>query len=530
MLLLTTLIGGCSRKTQAERAAEEGILLMGNKVEPSTLDPQITYSVEEGNIQRALFEGLVSPNPKNLSPEPAVAESWDVSPDGLRYTFHIRKAAVWSDGTPITSEDFLFSWARLLSPEIASSNAQLMYCIKGAKAFNEGTAKDFASVGVKAPDPQTLVVELENPTPWFLSILMYPASYPIPRRTIEACGGVYDRSNAWTRSDKLLVNGPFRMAEWRTNSVIAVVRNPRYWDAANVRLNGIRFFPIENLNIEETAFRGGQLHVTDSVPINKVGIINKRGDPALHICAYLGIYYYAFNTARPPLDNPDVRMALSLAIDRDAITEKLLNGTQKAAKSFVPKGIGDYEPPEIVHHDLALAKELLAKAGYPGGKGLPRLELLYNTSDTHRTIAEAVQAMWEQDLGVAVSLKNEDFNSYVATRTSRDYDIIRASWIADYPTQFSFLEILKSDSGNNHAQWKSEDYDKKIAAAMQSSNDAERNKLCHEAELLVLQDAAVTPIYHLSNTRLISPMLHGWDDNLMDWHPFKHMWLEAAVK
>lgn len=521
---------GCSRRTQAEKAAEAGILLFGNKVEPSTLDPQLTSSVEEGNIQRAIFEGLISPNPSNLSPEPAVAESWDISPDGLRYTFHIRKDALWSDGEPVTSDDFMFSWKRLLSPELAASNAQLVYCIKGAKEFNEGKAPDFSTVGISAPDAHTLVVELNNPTPWFLSILMYPTTYPVPRKTIEACGDALDRSNAWTHSDKLLTNGPFVIKQWRTNSVLEVTKNPRYWDAAKVKLNGIRFFPIDNLNIEETAFRGGQLHVTDSVPVNKIAFFSKRNDPALHITPYLGIYYYAFNVKHPPLDNPDVRMALSLAIDRDSITKNLLSGTQKTAKSFVPRGIGSYEPPEVIGYDLEKARTLLAKAGYPDGKGFPKLEILYNTSDSHRMIAEAVQAMWKQNLGIDVALRNEDFNSYVATRSSRDYDIIRASWIADYPTQFSFLEILKSDSGNNHAQWKSAEFDADIAKAMTTADEAGRNAACEKAESLVLNDAVIAPIYHMSNTRLISPLLHGWDANLMDWHPYKYMWLGKAAQ
>jgi oligopeptide transport system substrate-binding protein len=525
-MFLTT---GCARKTQTEKAAEAGILLMGNKVEPSTLDPQLTASVEEGNIQRALFEGLVSPNPKNLSPEPGVAESWDISPDGVRYTFHLRRDAAWSDGTPLTSADFLYSWKRLLSPELAASNAQIFYCVKGAKAYNEGKTKDFSTVGISAPDARTLVVELDHVTPWFLSILMYPTAYPVPRQSIEACGGEFDRSNPWTHSDKLATNGPFTLAKWRINSVIEVRKNSQYWDAAKVRLSAIRFFPIDNQNIEETAFRGGQLHVTDSVPVNKVAYFSKRGDPALQIAPYLGIYYYAFNTKHPPLDNRDVRRALSLAIDRDAITQKLLSGMQKTAKSFVPRGIGDYAPPEVVRSDVAEARALLAKAGYPEGRGFPKLEILYNTSDAHRMIAEAVQAMWKQNLGIEVALRNEDFNSYVATRSSRDYDIIRASWIADYPTQFSFLEILKSDSGNNHAQWKSAEFDALLAQAMSASDEKVRNDCCRKAEGLALDDAAIAPIYHLSNTRLISPLLHGWEPNLMDWHPYKYMWLEAQA-
>ena len=529
ILVFSVLCTGCKKSaTQADKAAAQGILLIGNKVAPSSLDPQLTTSVEECNIERALFEGLVSPDPKTLAPEPALADKWEVSADGLRYTFHLREGAAWSDGTPLTSADFLFAWRRLLTPSMASINAPLLYCVRGAKAFNEGKSTDFSTVAVSAPDARTLVVELEQPTPWFFGILMHPATCALPQKFIFSCGGAFNRSNGWTRKTDMPSSGAFVMAKWQSNSVIEVVKNTKYWDAAKVRLNAIRFFPIDSTNVEATAFQGGQLHITDTVPVNKVAHLRKEHDPALRMEPYLGVYYYAFNTQHKPLDNPDVRNALSLAIDRKAIAEKLLGGAQIPAQSFIPDGVGGYEPAKLVTMDVARARVLLAKAGYPNGAGFPKFELLFNTSENHRMIAEAVQAMWKQNLGIDVELRNEDFNSYLSTRGAGNFDILRASWVADYPTAASFLDLLRSDSGNNFARWKSADYDRLMNESKTAASDVARNELYRKAESTMLNDAPIMPIYLYNTTRLISPDVHGWYGNAMDWHPYKYVWLEAT--
>jgi oligopeptide transport system substrate-binding protein len=528
-LLSAILLDGCKKsETQADKAAAQGILLIGNKVEPSSLDPQLTTSVEEGNIERALFEGLVSPNPKTLAPEAALADKWEVSPDGLRYTFHLREGVAWSDGTPLTSADFLFAWHRLLTPSLASINAPLLYCVRGAKAFNEGITADFSTVAVNTPDARTLVVELEQPTPWFFGILMHQATCALPQKFICSCGGAFNRSNGWTRRPDMPASGAFTMAKWQPNSLIEVEKNPKYWDAAKVRLIAIRFFPIDSINVEETAFQGGQLHITDTVPVNKVAFLRNQNNSTLLLNPYLGVYYYVFNTTHKPLDNPDVRLAMSLAIDRTTIAGKLLGGAQIPAQSFLPEGVGGYQPAKLVKMDIALAKKLLAKAGYPNGEGFPKLELLFNTSENHRMIAEAVQAMWKQNLGIEVELRNEDFNSYLSTRGAGNFDILRASWVADYPTAASFLDLLRSDSGNNFAHWKSVDYDRLMDESKTAASEVERNKLYRKAESTMLNDAPIMPIYLYNTTRLISPAVHGWDSNAMDWHPYKYVWLEGA--
>ncbi|MFA5257787.1 MAG: peptide ABC transporter substrate-binding protein [Opitutales bacterium] len=522
---------GCSRgNTQADEAAQQGILLVGNKIEPPTLDPQISTSGEVFNVDFALFEGLTSPDPHSLEPVPAVAESWELSPDGLRYTFHLRPDACWSDGSALGSADFMFSWERLLRPELASANANLLFAVRGARDFNEGRAPDFGSVGISAPDAHTLCVELTAPTPWFLSILMHPSAAAMPRKSIESAGKPFDRSSGWSRAPDMLSNGPFAIVRWDPNSVIEVKKNPRYWDAGNVRLNGIRFLPIESINTEAMAYQGGQLHVTQTVPINRVARLRDNADPALRVDHYLGVYYYVFNTRHPPLDNPDVRLALSLAIDRSSIVVNLLGGAQEPAVSFTPAGIRGYEPPRLCRTDVLKARALMEKAGYPGGKGFPKLELLFNTSENHRVIAEAVQAMWKENLGIEVELRNEDFNSYIGTRNSGNFDIVRASWVADYPAAATFLDILRSGAGNNLSRWQNADYDTFMDAAASAEDEATRNGFYAQAESLLLESAPVMPIYQYNTVRMISPTVHGWYPTPMDWHPYKYLWLQGPSR
>jgi oligopeptide transport system substrate-binding protein len=519
------LFSGCSRgTTQADTAAAQGILIVGNKVEPATLDPQLTTSVEEQNVERALFEGLVAPNPRTLAPEPALAEHWTMSEDGCTYAFHLREGLKWSDGTAITSADVLFSWRRLLAPEMASANAVLLSAVKGADSFNAGKA-GFDTVGLAAPDSRTVLVTLERRTPWFLSILTHPALAVLPRKSIEASGGAFERSNGWTRAPGLLSSGPFVMEAWESGRRIELKANPDYWDAATVRLKGLRFLPIESITVEDTAFQGGQLHVTDTVPVGRIAFLKRQKNPALRVDPYLGVYYYALNTSHPPLDNPDVRRALSLAIDRRAIAVNLLGGAQRPARSFVP-AVEGYPPCEELGCNADEARRLLSQAGYPGGAGFPKLELLYNTSENHRLIAEAVQAMWKEVLGIDVDLRNEDFKSYLGSRQKGDFDILRASWIADYPSAFSFLDLLLSGGGNNFARWANPEFDRLVEEAKNAQSPEESAALARKAEALLLAESPVIAIYHYNTTRQIHPGVRGWEPNPMDWHPWKYVFVD----
>lgn len=524
-----TPVDCAARERDVDVANRDGILLIGNRVEPVDLDPQITTGAQEINIHMALFEGLVAPHPETLEPEPGVAKRWDVSGDWQTYTFHLRPEAMWSDGQPITAQDFLYSWERMLSMDLGAKNAFLLFPIKGAKAFHAGVGT-FADVGVSAPDAHTLVVHLEKPVPWFLSMLMHPAFYPVPRHVLEPKGGTDNRASGWTQPGTMVGNGPFRLTDWKVHSVIKTEKNPYYWDSDSVKLNGVHFFPIENLGSEETAFRGGQLHVTDALPANKVRSYTEGGSKMLRVEPYLGTYYYTINTANAALKDARVRLALALAIDRKLLIDTALAGVQTPAHAFTPDGVGEYKAPQVQSFDLERAKALLAEAGYPGGKGLPRIEILYVSSENHARVAEVLQALWKQNLGIDVVLRNEEWASYYSSRDGGNFQLAQSSWIADFPAPATFLETLASWSDNNFTQWLSPAYDGLIKKAENAKSETTRNQFYAQAETLLLEQAAVIPLYHYQTVYLIRPEVKGWHPTLLDWHPYKYISLEVPVE
>lgn len=532
-LLLTiylSFLTGCTRVTPVEQANKDQILLKGNGTDPATLDPQLATGVTEHNILIALFEGLMKPNPKTLEPEPAVAESYEVSQDGTVYTFKIRPEARWSNGDPVTAHDFVFSYKRILSPELGGQYAYILFPIKNARPFNESTLTDFADVGVKALDDATLEITLEAATPYFLSVLMHFAYSPVHPETILAYGGPGDRASKWTRPGNMVSNGPFVLESWSMNDVLIVSKSPTYWDAENVTLNAIHFLPYDNLNTEERAFRAGQVHITSSIPLSKIPVYQAANDGVLRINPYLGIYYYLLNNTRKPLDDPRVRRALSLALDRKSITTQILRGGQLPAYHFTPPNTGGYTTRYKVGQDVDEARALLAEAGYPGGKGFPVLEILYNTSESHKVIAEAIQQMWKHELGIDVELINQDWKVYLQTRAQKNYDIARAAWIGDFADPVNFLELLSSFSGNNHSGWASEEYDALLEKAAFTSDPAERFEIFQEAEAMMLKEMPVIPIYFYMSAYLVNPAVEGWYANILDWHPYQAISLSTHVQ
>ncbi|MDQ1257694.1 MAG: oligopeptide transport system substrate-binding protein, partial [Candidatus Hydrogenedentes bacterium] len=407
---------------------------MGNGAEPQDLDPQITTGVPEHRLSTVLFEGLVTLDfaSPDLPPIPAVAERWTVSDDGLVYTFTLRENARWSNGDPVTARDFVYSWQRVLSPKLASEYSYMLFCLKNAKAFNEGKIADFAKVGVKALDDRTLEASLEAPTPYFLSMQVHNSWFPVHQATIERFGKMDERSTPWTRPGNHVGNGPFLLERWSPNEVIRVVKNPHYWDAAKVRLDAIEFYPIDNQLTEERSFRAGELHLTESVPLSKIEVYQRVNPDLIHIDPYLGSYYYRFNVTKPPFDNVLVRRAFAMAIDRETLVAKVLKGGQKPASCFTPPGVAGYTCAASIPYDPGEAKKLLAQAGYPDGKGLPPIEFLYNSSENHKLIAEAIQNMWKLNLGVEVGLANQDWKVYLDSMKALNYQIARSGWIADY--------------------------------------------------------------------------------------------------
>jgi oligopeptide transport system substrate-binding protein len=516
---------GCSRREAPVQAGDrEQVLHRGLGEEPAGLDPLLTTDTSYTTVLSALLEGLVSEDPVDLHPVPGVAESWEASADGLTYTFHLRADAQWSDGKPVTSDDFLGSWRRMLTPAMASVAASQLYIIWGAEAFNRGDG-DFSKVGIAAPDPRTLSVSLSHPAPWFPSVLSSPAWLPVPVAHYPRELPTPAEANTWSQPGTWVGNGPFVLKEWKRGQEIVVSRSPTYWDAGRVRLSEIHFHPFDSLDSEERSFRSGQLHVTEALPPGRIDAYRSDSPALLRVDPLLGTYFMRLNVRRPGLGDARVRLALALAIDRESIAARVLRGGQGPAYSFTPPGIGAYAPAPVQRRNLDEARGLLLASGHAGGAGLPTFQLLYNTSESHRDVAEAVQEMWRRDIGIKVELVNQELKSTEEARRAGDYDLLLSSWIADYVDPSAFLDMWRGGSGNNFTGWSSAAYDALLSKADLTADTPARNALYGQAERLLLGEAPIAPLYHYTHVFLIQPSVHGWSPTLLDHHPYKAVWL-----
>jgi oligopeptide transport system substrate-binding protein len=523
------LAGGCGRReTRVERATRAGILLLGNNADPSSLDPQIIITLSDSRIAAALFEGLTIPDPVTLAPRPGVAESWDYDAKTLTWTFHLRANARWSNGDPVTARDFVFSYRRILTPALGSDYANMLYPIKNAEAFNEGNITDFSKVGVHALDDRTLQIQLEHPTSYFLALTFHPTYLPVHPATILKFGAMNRRDTGWAKLGALVGNGPFVLTKYVLGDVIEVMKNPRYWNAAHVRLNGIRFYPTSDIDAEEREFRNGLLHVTYTIPLTKIAIYRAEQSPYLRIMPVYAHYFYTINTRKPPLSDPRVRLALNLAIDRKAIVEDVVRGGQIPAYSLTPPS-AYYTSRTQLKEDIPAAQRLLAEAGYPGGKGFPPLELLYNTSEAHRAVAEAIQQMWRVNLGISIHLADVSAPTWIDRRGEGNFQIIRAGWYADYLDPSTFLELYTSDDQIEHSGWSNPKYDELIAAAASETDPAKRREDFQQAEAILLRAAPVITLYYYTTTILVRPEVRGYENNLLDVHPYTDMYLDPSA-
>ncbi len=521
------VLAGCARReTNVERGDRTQVLYCGIGSAVSSLDPQLITGLAGQSVVLALFEGLVTQDPHDLHPVPGVAKSWTISPDGLVYTFHLRHDARWSDGRPVTAPDFIAAYRRMLSPALGADYASAFYAVAGAEAFNHGRLTDFSQVGFAAPDPQTLRITLAHPTPYFLSMLTQTFWLPVPVAEIARYGEPDRRGTLWTTPGRLVGNGPFVLKSWKPGVDIVVTKSPTYWDASRVRLHAIHFYPIDSQDAEERAFRAGQLHITYTVSVTKIDAYRRDDPQVLRTDPYFDTYFFRLNVRRPPLDNALVRRALSLAIDRRAIVEHLLRGGQTPATSFTPPGLPDYVPPDLVTTNVAEARRLLAEAGFPDGRGFPPLDLLYNTSDNHRLLAEVVQEMWRRNLGIRVRLTNQELKVVLDERQTGQYQVLLSDWVGDYLDASTFLDVWRRDSGNNHTGWSSADYDRLLAAADKTADPAARAALMRRAETLLLTAMPVIPLYFNTHDFLIRRSVHGWYPNLLDHHPYQYVWLQ----
>ena len=529
-LFISLFLAGCGQKPtrDIDKANKEGVLLVGIGPDPEGLDPHCVNGVTAQNVLRSLFEGLVKPDEKTLEAIPGVAESWTISDDGLIYTFHLRKNARWSNGDPLNAYDFVFSFQRLLTPALAAPGAASFFVIKNAEAFYSGKVA-FSEVGIKAENDFTLIFTLLQPTPYFLSLLMQTAAYPVHRATLEKCNGTFSRDPLWTRSDNFVSNGAFKLMQWKIGECVEVVKNEHYWNRTNVRLNGIRFRPISDVATEERAFRRGQLHITENVPYIKIKEYYNNQPSLLKVHPYLGTFYYIFNTHVKPLDDVRVRMALNLALNRNSlIGSDLFQIKHRSTFQLVPEGCQNFRCHNPVVEDSDRARQLLAEAGYPNGENFPRLTLTFNTAEGQIFLATAIQEMWKKELNIDVELINIEWKVYLQKRREKDYQIARGGWIGDYNDPTTFLNLWTKNNPNNFTYWSNEQYSQLLALAAKEISPERRIHYLEEAEAIILKELPMLPIHSSATSHLVDSSVGNWYPNLLDWHPYDCIYLDKS--
>jgi len=520
---LLTLIIAISATIHSANA--DTILRRGNGSEPKGLDPHTSEGTSEANIKRDIFEGLTARG-KDAAVIPGVAEKWDISADGKTYTFHLRDTT-WSDGTPFTAHDVVYAWQRDVDPATGGKYSFLLYPVKNAKAIAEGDIKDPGQLGAKATDDHTLVVELEAATPYFLDMLTHVSTYPVPRHIIEKHG------KNWTRPENIVGNGAFKMTAWQPNAHITLKKSDTYWDKDNVKLDQVIYYPTEDQNTELKRYRAGELDMTYEIPLDQIKWLRENLKDELKTGPLLGAYYYGFNLTRPPFkDNPKLREALTLAIDRDIITNKITGTGETPIYGIVPPGIAGYDNYRPAYAGLSQqerderAKQLYAEAGYSKDKPL-KVELLYNTSENHKKIAIAITAMWKKTLGVEAQLINQEWKVFLNTRQEKtSTEAFRAGWFGDYNDPNTFLELYLSKAGLNDSGYDSAKFDGLLQQASLEQNPAKRAALLKEAEQELIDSYAIAPIYSYVSKRLVKPYVKGYSPNIMDQYPSKLFYIE----
>ncbi len=469
-----------------------------------------------------MFEGLTRLEPIKAHAVPGLAEKWEVSPDGRIYTFHLRTNLVWSTGEPITADDVVYSWRRALDPKTASNYAGQLYYIKNAEDFNTGKIKDPTLVGVKALDKLTVQVELHSPTAFFLDLCAFPTLYVVPKQAIEKYG------DHWLTHKPLPVSGAYELDSWRLNDKIRLVKNTNYWDATNTQSAIIDLLPIETPSTALNLYERGQVDLVwdkGLIPAELLDVLLKR--PDFHAFSYLGTYFVRFNTTRKPFDDPRVRQALALAVDKERIVKKITKGGEPITSALVPIGTQNYTSPEGLGYDVERARKLLADAGYPGGKGFPHFEYLFNAAASgdkiHENIAIELQQMWRDALGINMSLRQVETQVFWGTQQRMDYDLSRSSWIGDYNDANTFLGMFVTGDGNNETGWSNPRYDELIHTANETVDIQKRANLFQQAEtLLVHDDVPIIPLYiYVGVNYFDTNKVAGIWQNVLDDHPLR---------
>ena len=501
-------------------AAPRADLVFLNGAEPETIDPALITGQPEGRLANALFEGLTAFDAAAKA-MPGVAERWEISEDGRTYTFKLRQDAAWSNGSPVTAEDFVRSWRRTLAPETASEYSYQLHYLKNGRLFNEGKLKDFSKVGVRAVDAHTLQVVLENPTPFFLDLCAFATLLPVPVDSIEKLG------DAWTKPGKLVGNGPYVLQEWRINDRIRLVKNPHYWDRAHVSMASIDVLPMAKANTALNFYLSGLADfMMDKGLVPPALLKDLRNRPDFHSAPFLGTYFLRFNATRKPFNDPKVRQAFSMVIDKHLLVDKITRAGELPASSLVPPGTAGYVPPAGLARDLAMARQLMAQAGYPEGKGFPLVNYLYSEGELNESIAVELQGMFRSALGVGINLQRQEWKVYLRSMSSLDYDMCRSSWVGDYRDPNTFLDMFVTNGGNNRTGWSSPEYDRLIQSAASELDPQRRFELFRRAEhLLIVEQAPICPLYFYVGIQFYDPAkLGGIEANLLDEHPLKAMY------
>jgi oligopeptide transport system substrate-binding protein len=522
VVLLGFLLIGCAKETPVQNQ-ETGTVIVNNLSEPETIDPALQTGHPDATIVIQLFEGLTSFDPKTLEPIPGAAEKWDISADGYVYTFNLRRDAKWSDGKPVTAKDFQYTFTRLLDPKTAARYAYQGYYIKNGEKFNKGTIKDSSQLGLEVVDDHTLKITLESPTPYFLSLLYHTSLYPVRQDIVEKFG------TDWTRVDNIVGNGPFVLKEWNIQKQMVMTPNPYYWDAQNVKPRKLIFYPIENTLTGYKMYQANQIMFTTPAPLSEIDKLIESKDPELTIAPLFSAYYYSINTTLPALKNKKIRQALSLAIDRDKIVNRILKAGQIPAWTFVPPGIEKYVSPEpgYTKIDVPLAKKLLAEGlAEEGLKEFPETKLLYNTSEAHKKLALAVTDMWRENLGLNIVPFNQEWKVYLKSESNMDYQIARKGWVGDYLDPNTFLDMFLTGGGNNNTGWSNTRYDSLIKNAAKEQDSGKRFKLLQEAEAILIDDQPIIPIYFYVYEFLKKPYLKGLYGNALELHNFKYVYVD----
>ncbi|CAK2056986.1 oligopeptide ABC transporter substrate-binding protein OppA [Vibrio crassostreae] len=486
-------------------------LVRGNGTEVATIDPHKSQGVPESHVIRDLLEGLVNQDGEGNT-IPGVAESWETT-DNKTFTFHLRKDAKWSNGDPVTAQDFVYSWQRAVDPATASPYAWYMEYTKMANAKDiVAGKKDKSELGVKAVDANTLVVELETAVPYFVMMMGHTTMKPVHQATVEKYG------DQWTKPENFVGNGAFSVDKWVVNERLVLKRNDQYWNNDKTVLNKVTFLPIENQVAEMNRFLSGEIDFTNELPTEHFKRLQKEYAEDVSVAGNLCTYYYIFNTKRAPFDDVRVRQAISYAIDRDIVTGAILAQGQKPAYFLTPEITAGFDPELPAYGKMsqkernAEAERLLEEAGY--GKDNPlKFNLLYNTSENHKKIAVALGSMWKKTLGLSVTLENQEWKTYLSSKDSGDFEVARAGWCGDYNEASSFLTLMKSNNTTGGVHYDSAAYDKIIDKALNSTSEEERKALYLEAEALMAKDMPIAPIYQYVKSRLLNPHVGGFPIN-----------------